>query len=79
MGSLKAVYTLGELAQILGMSRWATRRWLDVNKIPYHQAKPGTGYRGSAIRLFVSDLKTYAPTIFTTIEETLEIQHNAKE
>ncbi len=75
MGRLKAVYTLGELARILGMTRWAARRWLDANKIPYQQAKPGTGYRGSGIRLFVSDLKTYAPTIFTTIEETIEIQH----
>jgi hypothetical protein len=73
MGSVKPVYKLSEIARAFQMPRWAARRWLDANRVPYYQARTGHGGRGTGIRILLSDLRTYAPKLYASIEESVRM------
>jgi excisionase family DNA binding protein len=72
MKRLKAFYTVPELARALGISRWTVRRWLDTNRIPYEICRRAGGTRGGRIIVLLSELRTYAPSYFSSIRGELE-------
>ena len=69
MRSVKPFYTLLELATLFGLSRWAMRRWLDNHRIPYECVKRPGARRSAPIHILRSDIRTYAPKYFASLQE----------
>jgi hypothetical protein len=69
----KPFYTLSELAQLLGMSRWSVRRWLEMNRIPYELRRRPGSKRGGRIIVLTSEIRQCAPNYYATLREELEI------
>jgi predicted transcriptional regulator len=76
MKKLKAFYTVPELARALGMSRWTVRRWLDASRIPYEVRRRAGGTRGGRVVVLLSELRTYAPSYFSSIRGELEVKRD---
>lgn len=70
---LKFFYTIPELAKLFGMSRWAVRRWLEMNRIPYELRRRQGSTRGGRIVVLSSEIRACAPHYYATLRQEPEI------
>jgi len=64
--NVKPIYTVPELARMMGISRQRAARLLARAKVPIHVGMPGIVY--------LSDIKACAPEIWTSLEEAAHIR-----
>jgi hypothetical protein len=64
--SIKPIYTVGELASMMSISRFRALRILRRARVPIQPGKPGLVY--------LSDLKAMAPDVWMSMEEAAHLR-----
>lgn len=69
----QAVYTVPELARMMGVDRFRCRRILDQVHVPIQRGK-----RGQPGLVFLSDIKAMAPAVWESLEEAAHLRKLAR-
>lgn len=68
--TLKASYTVCELASMAGQSRYVTLKALESTNVPIYS-------RGRVLTVYLSDLRERHPALWDSILEILRLSHRA--
>lgn len=66
-GRVKAVYTVPELADLAGVSRWQMRTLLEGNQVPLRPV--GVGKERRRVVVLLADLKAAFPELWASMVE----------